>query len=66
MTGYYLSKSDDSVYHVYCKGFDYYAQCVKSIAKPINQPFKINPDHIQTYLKRESWVPTTKPEIETT
>lgn len=63
MIGYYQSTSDGSIYHVYGKGFDYYAQCVKAEVKPLNQPFKIDPKHIENYLKRENWIPTTKPEI---
>lgn len=63
MIGYYQSQTSEEIYHVYGKGFEFFAQCVKSKVKPQNQPFKIEQKHIETYLKRGSWVQIEKPQI---
>lgn len=58
MTGYYQVVSDGSIYRVYGKGFDYFAECIKAEVKPLNRPFKIDLKHLQTYVRRGNWVQT--------
>lgn len=62
MNGYYQSKTSGEIYHVYGKGFDYFAECIQSVVKPTGKPFKIDKGHIEVYLKRKSWVEIQNPE----
>jgi hypothetical protein len=63
MTGYYRSLSDgNSIYQVYKKGFDLYAQCVRCKTREVNNPFPIAAHNITRMIQWKSWEAITDPE----
>ena len=55
MVGYYKSLTDESIYHVYKKGLDLYAQCLQCTVPRDNQPFPIIAHNIQRMINWKSW-----------
>jgi hypothetical protein len=64
MNGYYKSLTDDSVYHVYYKGFDLYARCVKCKTREVNQPFPIPEKNITKMIQWKCWVLLDGPPVD--
>lgn len=64
MTGYYKSKSDDSIYHVYRKGFDLYAQCVQCKTREENLPFPMIEKNLVRMINWGTWEITENPDVE--